>query len=388
MTAYAFDRPVDPYPPLEPVTKCDPTPRPGVEAFRDYVLTVWRGEDWGIVRDCEPGRASSAHNEGRAWDWHAPTPAEADALIAWLLADDPCTSEPHGLARRAGIRNLIWDRRIWIAGQGWGPYGGPGKSPHTDHVHFQFSWAGALGKTSFYLLGDGGQVVAALGGQDALAGPTLDGLSGAPVELLAVRGLGDTSPAFQRKLVAVAVDQGLDPSALAAVISFETGGTFSPTVRAGGLPDGAIGLIQWTDVAATAIGTSKARLSRMTAVEQLDKVRDHYAYAQKVWGKVSSLCDHYLAVYAPALIGDPETKIIPHSAAGYAGNRTLDKDRDGTITIHEACRPVRNIIAAAETKPRIVVSVAPSLAEHLTRIAPLALSTVTVLAGMWARGEL
>src|SRR5438270_170493 len=43
------------------------------------------------------------------------------------------------------------DRHIWgayLADQGWRPY--EGVSPHTDHIHISFSWAGALGQTSFW----------------------------------------------------------------------------------------------------------------------------------------------------------------------------------------------------------------------------------------------
>ena len=51
------------------------------------------------------------------------------------------------MARRAGLRTIIWERQIWIAGAGWAPYL---RDPHTDHVHFGFGWAGARGETSFY----------------------------------------------------------------------------------------------------------------------------------------------------------------------------------------------------------------------------------------------
>ncbi len=38
--------------------------------------------------------------------------------------------------------------RLYDAGRGWAAY--TGSSPHTDHVHISFSWAGAWARTSFF----------------------------------------------------------------------------------------------------------------------------------------------------------------------------------------------------------------------------------------------
>ena len=110
--------------------------------------------DSGIVRSCSVG-GTSEHKEGRAWDWRVNTtnPSDVEAvedLFAWLLAEDE-----HGNAaammHRLGVMYVIWDSRIWKsyqAAQGWQPYSGA--SPHTDHVHFSYSWAGALKRTSYW----------------------------------------------------------------------------------------------------------------------------------------------------------------------------------------------------------------------------------------------
>lgn len=140
----------DPLAPFEPVTSCDDdVPKPGVVAFRDWVMQGAGGQDWGITRPCpETGPPTSRHHEGRAWDWAPPSPEVAWAVIDQLLAgdvDDQCC----GLARAAGLRVIIYERRIWTAGDiTWKPY--DGESPHDDHVHFAFSWAGANAKTSLY----------------------------------------------------------------------------------------------------------------------------------------------------------------------------------------------------------------------------------------------
>lgn len=138
--------PVEPYAAFEPAATCDPTPKPGVIAFRAWIMSNVGGSDLGIARACGIG-AASLHHEGRAWDWGISTPQAAADLVACFTTPDP-SGTPDALARRAGLRHIIYDRRIWIAdGKGWRPYS---KNPHTDHVHFGFSWAGANGATSLY----------------------------------------------------------------------------------------------------------------------------------------------------------------------------------------------------------------------------------------------
>ncbi len=134
---------------------CDPVVRPGVAAFRAAVLRAYPGSgDYGIVRDCDRG-GTSEHKEGRAWDWrvNAAVPSQnaaAQALLSWLLAKD-AAGNPAAMARRLGIMYIIWDGRMWRsyrASAGWLPF--DGASRHSDHVHFSFSWEGALHETSFF----------------------------------------------------------------------------------------------------------------------------------------------------------------------------------------------------------------------------------------------
>jgi len=138
-----------------PQTTCDPVAKPGVTAFRSMVMGLYKGtSDYGIVRDCGLG-GTSEHKEGRAWDWkvsayNSTQKEQADTLMAWLLAPDKNGNEA-AMARRLGIMYIIWNRKIWgayAAEKGWRPYSGV--SAHTDHVHFSFSWPGALKQTSFW----------------------------------------------------------------------------------------------------------------------------------------------------------------------------------------------------------------------------------------------
>ncbi len=81
---------------------------------------------------------------------HAADRAVADDFLAWLLATDRY-GHPFAMARRLGIMYMIHNRRIWSAYRwmdGWRPY--TGASPHTDHVHFSFSWAGANRATTWW----------------------------------------------------------------------------------------------------------------------------------------------------------------------------------------------------------------------------------------------
>ncbi|MBW2733605.1 MAG: hypothetical protein JRH20_14550, partial [Deltaproteobacteria bacterium] len=146
-----FGSPIEGYSDYVGQSSCDPPEKAGVAAFRAFVNQTYPCTgDLGISRACSVGGLSE-HKEGRAWDWqvNASHPS-AQALVDWLLATDE-----HGnrdaMARRLGIMYMIWNRQIWRsyrAEQGWQPYGGT--SPHTDHIHFSFSWVGARGTSSFW----------------------------------------------------------------------------------------------------------------------------------------------------------------------------------------------------------------------------------------------
>jgi hypothetical protein len=87
------------------------------------------------------------------WTRNAALPdqkAQADDFIAWLLATD-AYGNAHANARRLGVSYIIWNTqmfRLYDVARGWQPY--TGSSPHTDHVHISFTWAGAWARTSFF----------------------------------------------------------------------------------------------------------------------------------------------------------------------------------------------------------------------------------------------
>lgn len=161
----AFGPVMDPPGSYEGQEKCSPDAKPGVLAFQQMVLAEYPGTGaGGIGRDCSYG-GQSEHKEGRAWDWgvSAANASHREAvsdLLAWLFETDRYGNE-HAMARRLGVMYLIWNKRIWFPFSGWRTYcemkkgvcvgdDGGARSPHTDHVHFSFTWAGARKQTSYW----------------------------------------------------------------------------------------------------------------------------------------------------------------------------------------------------------------------------------------------
>ncbi len=142
-----FQEPAEDFAPVDLQTTCDPSEKPGVAAFRQFVIDHQGGGDLGIVRACGIGGVSE-HKEGRAWDWQisAADPAQsakANELIQWLLANNA------DMFRRVGLMYIIWNQNIWSTKTNtWRPY--TGADPHTSHVHFSFGWQGAKADTSFF----------------------------------------------------------------------------------------------------------------------------------------------------------------------------------------------------------------------------------------------
>ena len=152
-----FGRTIEPLAAYVPGTTCDPTPKPGVVAFKDMILKRYGGVDWGISNNnCG---VVQEHKEGRAWDWHmsvySPSDvAKVNSLLNWLFATDQYGNQ-YAMARRLGIMYIGWNQRLWGSYRpqdGWRLMSDRGSDTqnHKDHVHFSFSWDGARKKTSFW----------------------------------------------------------------------------------------------------------------------------------------------------------------------------------------------------------------------------------------------
>jgi hypothetical protein len=147
--------PLDNLAPYQPQATCSPRPKPGAVGFQRIVLASFPATgSAGISRACSVG-GRSEHKEGRAWDWAVTVSSPSDRAAArkvfgWLFRAD-ANGRRFAMARRLGVMYIIHNRRIWgsyRANEGWRPY--VGANPHTDHVHFSFSWAGARKQTSYW----------------------------------------------------------------------------------------------------------------------------------------------------------------------------------------------------------------------------------------------
>ena len=163
-----------------------------------------------------------------------------------------------------------------------------------------------------------------------------------PFEGKKVVGMDNTSQAFRDKLVQIAERLQTKPLFLMAVMSFETGGTFSPSVK--NKVSGATGLIQFMPRTAKGLGTSIDALVKMTALEQLDFVEKHY---KPFKGRLDTLEDAYMAVLYPVAVGKGGRHDLfrkDRDPIEYDQNNGLDINRNGIITIAEAATLVASRI--------------------------------------------
>lgn len=127
---------------------------------------------------------------------------------------------------------------------------------------------------------------------------------------------------------------------LMACMAFETGETFSPTIKNGaGAPY--YGLIQFGKAAATDCGTTVEALLKMTAEEQLEYV---YKFFKPYTGKLKTLSDVYSRIIWPVAVGKPEDYVIFDNKVrptAYVQNKGLDIDRDGKVTKAECAAKVQ-----------------------------------------------
>lgn len=125
---------------------CDPVDKPALEAFGNLIGAYYGRPGYTTSRKCIAQK--SEHYDGRAVDWqlNAFDPADrriGDAAVTWLTDNDG------EMAKRFGLQSIIWNSRSWRPnGEGWQGYAG--QSPHTDHVHFSFTWDGAMMRTSWW----------------------------------------------------------------------------------------------------------------------------------------------------------------------------------------------------------------------------------------------
>lgn len=135
------------------------------------------------------------------------------------------------------------------------------------------------------------------------------------------------------------------PSALMACMHFETGGTFSPTIRnkAGAYY---FGLIQFGKAAAADLALIHGKhvtvewLITLSQLEQLDWVFKYFEMWMSRGKKITRLEDFYLTIFYPAAVGKKADEVIFDVAVdkqklGYTQNKGFDSDGNGKITVGE-----------------------------------------------------
>jgi hypothetical protein len=154
------------------------------------------------------------------------------------------------------------------------------------------------------------------------------------------------SEEYCQRVGEIADSLGTDPNYLMACMAFESGETFSPSIK-NAAGSGAIGLIQFMPSTAQALGTTTDELASMTAEEQLDYVEKYFNPSR---GKLKSLDDVYMAILWPAAVGKPSDYVLfakddSEHPKRYIQNAGLDFNQDGIITKAEAADKVRKKLA-------------------------------------------
>jgi Ca2+-binding RTX toxin-like protein len=143
---------------------------------------------------------------------------------------------------------------------------------------------------------------------------------------------------FLNKVAGIGQRLNLVPEYLIAVMGFETGGTYSPSIR-NAAGSGATGLIQFMPSTAKSLGTTTDALAKMTAIQQLDYVEKYFKpYANRL----ISLEDTYMAVLYPAAIGKGAShNLFTKGTTAYSQNSGLDLNKDGFVKVGEATAKVQ-----------------------------------------------
>jgi hypothetical protein len=152
---------------------------------------------------------------------------------------------------------------------------------------------------------------------------------------------------FRDRVQWIADDLELPADALMLCMAWESGRTFSASVR-NAAGSGATGLIQFMPQTAAALGTTTDKLAQMTPEDQLNYVWKYFAPFK---GRLHNLGDIYMAILWPAGIGRPDSYVLFDKVAGpraYVQNKGLDFNRDGRITRGEAYARVAGLRGEGE----------------------------------------
>ena len=152
------------------------------------------------------------------------------------------------------------------------------------------------------------------------------------------------SPTFRERVWWIADTLGLNPDDLMACMAWESGETFSPSVK-NAAGSGATGLIQFMPSTAVALGTSTQKLAAMTAEDQLNYV---YKYFRPFAGRLNNLGDIYMAILWPRGVGQPDSYVLwdaGKSPTTFRQNAGLDVNKDRKVTRAECLSKIEGKLA-------------------------------------------
>lgn len=141
------------------------------------------------------------------------------------------------------------------------------------------------------------------------------------------------SPQFRSNVLAISGRLVVDASDMMACMAFESGETFSPSIR-NAAGSGAVGLIQFMPSTCASMGLTVDQMAALTAEQQLTFVERYF----RPWsGRMHTLGDIYGAILWPGMIGKPDSAVIfdqadPNHPKLYVQNKGLDFNKDGKIT--------------------------------------------------------
>lgn len=157
----------------------------------------------------------------------------------------------------------------------------------------------------------------------------------------------ELSGTFMERVDQIARRWKIPPQWILTVLSFETGGTFSPKAR--NPRSSGSGIFQLMRDSARMLGISIEEFREMSAEEQLvyfDRYLDKVVGGQKI----QSLSDLYMAVFKPEAIGKRDDHVLySGSSQEYSLNAgVLDPNNDGMITKGGATRALLPHVPRAE----------------------------------------
>jgi hypothetical protein len=175
--------------------------------------------------------------------------------------------------------------------------------------------------------------------------------------LATVAGLSNVEPSDLRVLYDTATSLGLNPDHLAAIESFESAKTFSPSVQ--NPRSHATGVIQFypNKSGMTSVGVTIDQLKAMSFAEQHRYVAKYF----KPFGPLPTLQQAYMAVFNPGPGGkfvhtsDLDTIVARKGEPVYDLNPAFDPDNLGFFTVRQVVGAVQDVLSLAKSKPRTPV---------------------------------